>query len=64
MLNHIRVNYMDSVRYHELMRAAIDGMLHSLDPHSYYLSRRNWEKQADLKLTGNGVPTSIGALSV
>jgi len=55
---------MDSVRYHELMRAAIDGMLHSLDPHSYYLSRRNWEKQADLKLTGNGVPTSIGALSV
>ena len=45
VLNHIRANYMDSVRYHELMRAAIDGMLHSLDPHSYYLSRRDFERQ-------------------
>ena len=59
MLNHIRVNYMDSVRYHELMRAAIDGMLHSLDPHSYYLSRRDWEKQADLE---RGELPGVGAV--
>ena len=59
VLNHIRVNYMDSVRYHELMRAAIEGMLHSLDPHSYYLSRRDWEKQADLE---RGALPGVGAV--
>ncbi len=59
VLNHIRVNYMDSVRYHELMRAAIDGMLHSLDPHSYYLSRRDWDKQADLE---RGALPGVGAV--
>ena len=59
VLNHIRANYMDSVRYHALMRAAIDGMLHSLDPHSYYLSRRDFERQNALE---RGDLPGIGAI--
>src|SRR5690348_16063453 len=38
VLNHIRVNYVDSVTYAQLVRAAIDGVLHSLDPHSRFES--------------------------
>jgi carboxyl-terminal processing protease len=41
VLNQIRLNYVDSVSYGELVRAAIDGVLGSLDPHSYFLSREN-----------------------
>jgi carboxyl-terminal processing protease len=58
VLNHIRVNYADSVTYAELVRAAIDGMLRSLDPHSYFLSRRDWERQEAFErgdLVGTGV---------
>lgn len=39
ILNQIRLNYVDSVSYGELVRAAIDGVLRSLDPHSYFMSR-------------------------
>jgi len=46
VLNHIRLNYADSVSYHELVHAAIDGMLRSLDPHSYFLSRADWERRS------------------
>lgn len=49
VLNHIRLNYADSVTYTELVRAAIDGMLRSLDPHSYFVSRRDWEKRSALE---------------
>lgn len=49
VLNHIRTNYMDSVTYRELVRAAIDGMLHALDPHSSFLSRRDWERRSALE---------------
>jgi len=57
VLNHIRLNYADSVTYTELVRAAIDGMLRSLDPHSYFVSRRDWERRSalergELALTG------------
>jgi len=58
VLNHIRVNYMDSVTYRELVRAAIEGMLHALDPHSSFLSRRDWERRSALErgdLPGVGV---------
>ena len=37
LLNQIRVNYVDSVTTQHLVRGAIEGMLASLDPHSYYL---------------------------
>ena len=57
VLNHIRANYVDSVTYVEMVRAAIDGMLHALDPHSYFVSRRDWEKRSafergELAVTG------------
>ncbi len=39
VLNHIRQNYPDTVSYSELVAAAIRGVLRSLDPHSYYMSR-------------------------
>ncbi|MEA2723176.1 MAG: carboxyl-terminal processing protease [Gemmatimonadales bacterium] len=70
VLNHIRVNYPDSVAYNGLVRAAIDGMLRSLDPHSWFASREDYEKlsaldRGDLAVTGivfefaDGVPTVL-----
>jgi carboxyl-terminal processing protease len=46
VLTQIRVNYVDSVSYHALAHAAIDGVLRALDPHSYFLSRSEWEQQS------------------
>lgn len=43
VLSQIRVNYVDSVDFGGLVRAAIEGMLGSLDPHSRYVSRRDFE---------------------
>jgi len=39
VLNHIRNNYVDTISYRRMVRAAIDGVLESLDPHSHFLSR-------------------------
>ncbi|HSR90469.1 MAG TPA: S41 family peptidase [Gemmatimonadales bacterium] len=36
IINQIRLNYVDSVTYAELVHAAIDGVLTSLDPHSRF----------------------------
>jgi len=49
VLNHVRLNYVDSVSYPELVRAAIEGALRSLDPHSYYVSRADWERRSALE---------------
>ena len=46
VLTQIRVNYVDSVSYHELAHAAIDGVPHALDPHSRFLARAEWEQQS------------------
>lgn len=58
VLNQIRQNYVDSVTSAQLVRAAIDGMLGSLDPHSYFISReqglRNLAYQAG-QLAGTGI---------
>ncbi|MCF6273129.1 MAG: S41 family peptidase [Rhodobacteraceae bacterium] len=40
----IRASYVDEVDDQELIRAAINGMLVSLDPHSSYLAPRNYEE--------------------
>src|SRR5688572_19155611 len=37
VLNHIRINYVDTVSYTPLVRAAIAGALSALDPHSRYV---------------------------
>ena len=49
VLNYIRVNYPDSVGYSELVAAAIRGVLHSLDPHSRFASRVEFERQNALE---------------
>ncbi len=38
LLSQVRLNYVDSVTAEHLVRGAIEGILASLDPHSYYLS--------------------------
>ncbi|HEX6533695.1 MAG TPA: S41 family peptidase [Gemmatimonadaceae bacterium] len=37
VLNQIRVNHPDSVDVHELLMAAVEGMVHAADPHSYVI---------------------------
>ena len=49
VLNHIRVNYMDSVTYTQLVRAAIDGVLQALDPHSRFESYADRNQAAKLQ---------------
>ena len=49
VLNHIRINYVDSVGYGSLVHAAIDGMLRSLDPHSWYTSREDYDRLSALE---------------
>ena len=48
VLTYIRLNYPDSVSYSELVAAAIRGVLSSLDPHSHYFSRAEWERRTAL----------------
>jgi len=45
LLNQIRINYVDSVSYAQLVRAAIDGVLSSLDPHSRFLRHADGERE-------------------
>ena len=40
VLNQIRVNHADSVDTHELLMAAVEGMVHAADPHSYVAAMR------------------------
>lgn len=37
VLNQIRVNHPDSLDMHELFMAAVEGMVHAADPHSYVM---------------------------
>ncbi|HEY7029106.1 MAG TPA: S41 family peptidase [Gemmatimonadales bacterium] len=58
IINQIRLNYVDSVTYAELVHAAIDGVLESLDPHSRFLSRADGEREAAYEageLAGTGI---------
>lgn len=69
VLNHIRVNYVDSVTYAQLVRAAIDGVLHSLDPHSRFESYADHDKagkleRGELAVTGLVLEDVDGAASV
>src|SRR5439155_1689789 len=72
VLNHVRLNYVDSVTYAQMLRAAIDGVLHALDPHSLFFSRDDWERRnalerGDLAVTGlsfENVDSAITVLSV
>ena len=59
VLNHIRLNYPDSVSYTELVAAAIRGVLRALDPHSYYVSRLESQRQSALE---RGELATVGVL--
>lgn len=45
LINQIRVSYVDSVSYAELVHAAISGVLESLDPHSRFVRRATAERE-------------------
>src|SRR5437879_6146868 len=72
VLNHVRLNYVDSVTYAQMVRAAIVGVLHALDPHSLFFSRDDWERRnalerGELAVTGlsfENVDSAITVLSV
>jgi carboxyl-terminal processing protease len=56
-VRHISDNHADSVTYRSLVRAAIDGMLRSLDPHSWFLPAEDADKlnaleRGELAVTG------------
>ena len=64
VLNQIRVNHPDSVDMHELLMAAIEGMVQAADPHSYFVPavRLNSEKakaQREGKLAPVGIDFSF-----
>lgn len=69
VLAHINGNYADSVSYRSLLRAAIDGMMRSLDPHSWFLpsedaERLNAVERGDLAVTGTEVDLVDGVATV
>jgi carboxyl-terminal processing protease len=69
VLNHIRLNYVDTVTYTELVHAAIDGVLGSLDPHSRYESmvafgRENALERGELATTGIVLEDEDGSATV
>jgi len=45
LINQIRLSYVDSVTYAELVHAAIDGVLGSLDPHSRFMRRADGARE-------------------
>src|SRR5215212_11867284 len=51
VLNQIRVNHPDSVDMHELFMAAVRGMIHAADPHSFVITSMRIEpgKEAALR---------------
>ena len=71
VLTYIFHSYPDSVSYSVLVKAAIDGVLRDLDPHSLFFSRLDYERldsleRGDLAVTGayldeiEGDPTVLG----
>jgi carboxyl-terminal processing protease len=58
VLNRIHADYVDDVSIEDLMDAAIDGMVESLDPHSMYLDKKQYR---DLMV---GTQGSFGGLGI
>ncbi|MGH7538607.1 MAG: S41 family peptidase [Gemmatimonadales bacterium] len=69
VLNHVRMNYVDSVSYAQLVHAAIDGLLRALDPHSAFYSRLDYDKlnaieRGELAVTGLALEEVDSAVTV
>ncbi|MEN8144453.1 MAG: S41 family peptidase [Gemmatimonadota bacterium] len=56
VLNHVRINYVDSVGSSRMIRAAIAGILSDLDPHSHFLSRESNDALLGLQRGDLGSP--------
>ncbi|MDB4912599.1 MAG: peptidase [Gemmatimonadetes bacterium] len=60
VLNQIRVNHPDSVDPHELFMAAVEGMIHAADPHSYVIPAMRLEPGKEQAMRdGKLVPVPI-----
>jgi carboxyl-terminal processing protease len=59
VLSHVRMNYVDSVDFGSLVQASIRGMLSSLDAHSRYVTRQEFELQAQWERGELGGPGLI-----
>lgn len=60
----IQENYVDNkINYNDLFKASIEGMLHSLDPHSNYFDAKEYEQfRTDQQSQYFGIGASIGDL--
>jgi carboxyl-terminal processing protease len=56
VLSYVRQNYVDSVDFSSLVQASVRGMLQSLDPHSRYATRHDFELQAQWERGELGEP--------
>ncbi|HEV8125036.1 MAG TPA: S41 family peptidase [Gemmatimonadales bacterium] len=59
VINFVRLNYVDSVGYPELVRAAIEGTLRSLDPHSRFVSAEEFARRSALERGELAIPGLI-----
>ena len=59
VLSFVRLNYVDSVGYAELVRAAIEGTLRSLDPHSRFVSAEEFARRSALERGELAIPGMV-----
>ena len=65
VLNQIRVNHPDSVETHELLMAAIQGMVRAADPHSYVIPALRLEPGKEEQFrTGKALPVPISFVMI
>ena len=57
VLERVKHDYVDPVNDHQLLTAAVHGMVSSLDPHSEFLEGEDYE---DLKITSSGEYSGVG----
>src|SRR5580704_1325570 len=56
-----RSNYAGTIDTDKVMSSSIEGMLHTLDPHSSYFDRKSWQAfQSEQRSTYSGIGSVIG----
>jgi carboxyl-terminal processing protease len=56
-----RSNYAGTIDTEKVMSSSIEGMLHTLDPHSSYFDRKSWQAfQSEQQSTYSGIGATIG----
>ena len=64
VLNQIRVNHPDSLDMHDLFMAAIEGMIHAADPHSFVIREVYRQPPGDLLWAPGLAPSPILSLAM